>query len=487
MSRKNAVKIKTMVSESSGYHFKSGTDESSYVIASKHGICHKADDCEPYNDGDLDCCKSCRVELDLSSVILYKKRDVRLTSLKVYSFPNNDVAIIQVEEKSSTPLKIGKLEGNKNTFSVFGYKSDSKEPSRLLLNNPEIEGEECYFNIESNAITELVEKSEDLVGMSGSIVIDRNDIDIPVAYSVITTNEESNDLLGDVLQRIDFEEMHEFFGSTIFPQQRCKINLDTSFKNHFETISVVSVNNKLKLSILIPSTKGFPFFNLSPIAKSLTSEFEAILGHNADNKSMLTVSALRVLEQKKTLQPAYKLLASRIVEAMMNAPHIYSTYIDHSHYHHVHLLNDSENGTEFIVSSYGGEGNLSEQLNFTLGQMLYHLNHYAFDASLISERAFLNVKYSPEECEALYEVLFGSNDDDFIRNLSIIHCMDLQFCGVSKGSAIKGQIESLVQQAIDNIEQSTIDLIEQDLNVNLYVVPMNKSNELTELVEELLK
>jgi len=486
MSRKNAVKIKTTVSESSGYHFKSGTDDSSYVIASKHGVCQKADDCVPYNDGELDCCKSCDVKLDLSSVTLHKKRGVSLTYSKVYAFPNNDIAIIQVEEKSSTPLKIGKLKDNESALAAFGYKSDSTDPSRLLLNNPEIEGEECYFNIESNAITELVEKSEDLVGMSGSIVINRNDIDIPVAYSVITTNEESNDLLGDVLQSIDFEEMHEFFGSTIFPKQRCKISLDTNFKNHFKTISTVSVNDKLKLSILIPSKKGFPYFNLNPIAKSLTSEFEAILGHNTDNKSMLTVSALRVLEQKKKLQPAYKLLASRIVESMMNAPHIYSTYIDHTHYHHVHLLNDSDSGAEFIVSSYGGEGNLSEQLNYTLGQMLYHLNHYAFDASLISERAFLNIKYSPEECEALYEVLFGNNDD-FIRNLSIMHCMDLQCCGVSKNSAIEGQIESLVQQAIDNIEQSTIDLIQQELNVNLYVLPMNKCNELTELVEELLK
>ncbi|MGI2038596.1 hypothetical protein ACRN9Z_10970 [Shewanella frigidimarina] len=280
--------------------------------------------------------------------------------------------------------------------------------------------------------------------------------------------------------------MHNFFGSTIFTKQRCKISINTNFKNNFKTISTVSISDKLILSILIPSQKGFPFFNLNPIAKSLTNEFGVILGDNNENKTMLTISALRVLEQKKELQPAYKLLASRIVESMMNAPHIYSTYIDHTHYHHVHMLNDSENGAEFIVSSYGGEENLCEQLNFTLGEMLHQLNHYAFDASLIAERSFLDVKYSQEECEALYEVLFG-NQDDFIRNLSIMHCINLQYHNVPKGSTVEGDIELLVKQAIDKIEQSTLDAIHHELSVNLYILPMNKSNELTELVGELLK
>ncbi|HIF9161005.1 TPA: hypothetical protein ACX6QF_001888 [Photobacterium damselae] len=486
MSRKNAVKIRTLIAESSGYHFKSAADESSYVIASKHGLCQKADDCIPYNEGDLECCKLCDVELDLSSCTFFKKGNVNLTPTKVYSFPYNDIAIIQVKEKSSTPLRIGTLIDGEGSYAAFGYKSDSMAASRLLLNNPEIEGEECYFNLESSVVTELVEKSEDLIGLSGSIVINKNNCDIPVAYSVITTNEESNDVLGELLNSIDFQEMEIFFGSTVFAKRRCKVGIDTSFKEHFKTVSIVSINDKLKFSILIPSKKGFPFFNLNPIAKSLTSEFETILGYNTDNKSMLTVSALRVLEQKKELQPAYKLLASRIVESMMNAPHIYSTYIDHTHYHHVHLLNDSDSGAEFIVSCYGGEGNLSDQLNFSLGQMVHHLNHYAFDASLISERAFLDVKYSQEECEALYEVLFGEHDD-FIRNLSIMHCINLQCCSVSNNSAIESQIELLVQQAISNIDQRTIDLIKQELNVNLYILPMNKGNELTEIVEGLLK
>ncbi|MGI2038597.1 hypothetical protein ACRN9Z_10975 [Shewanella frigidimarina] len=199
MSRKNAIKIKTLIAESSGYHFKSATDDSSYVIASKHGLCHKADDCEPYNNGDPECCKTCDIQLEISSVLLNKKSGSYLTPLKIYSFPNNDIAILQVEEKSTTPLKIGKLEDGKGEFTAFGFKSDSINTSRLLLNNPEVEGDECYYNLESNVVTELIEKSEDLIGMSGSIVINRNNNDIPIAYSIITTNEESNDVLGEQL------------------------------------------------------------------------------------------------------------------------------------------------------------------------------------------------------------------------------------------------------------------------------------------------
>ncbi|OOE76766.1 hypothetical protein BZG25_15500 [Salinivibrio sp. ML198] len=486
MSRRNAVKIKTSISESSGYHFRSSVDDSSYVIASKHGLCHLINDCVPYNDGDPDCCKSCGVKLKLDEVKFHKQKGAALTAESVYSFPNNDLAIVKVKEKSFTPLKIGKLKDNTGLFTAFGYKAEVTDITRLLLNSPEIEGKDCYFNIESNPITELVEKSEGFDGISGSLIIDRNMTDIPIAYSVITTNEESNDLLGEVLYDIDFDELHHFFGTKIFSNNFKKIKLDTSFKKCFKEISKVLVDENLIVSVLVPAKVGHPYFNLNPIAKSLTGEFEAILGHNNENKSMLTVSALRILEQKKELQPAYKLLASRIVESMMNAPHIYSTYIDHSYYHHVHLLNDSENGVEFVVSSYGGEGDLIEQLNNVLGQMVYQINHYAFDAKLISERAFLEVKYTQEECEVLYDILFGEHDE-FIENLSIIYCIDLQSCSIPRHTSLEEYIKSMVKETIDNIDKSIIEAINQGLNVNLYVLPMNKSNELTELVENLLK
>lgn len=443
-------------------------------------------DCVPYNEGEPDCCKSCDVALNLDEVKLQKRTGSLLTAEKVYSFPNNDIAIIKVQEKSFTPLKIGKLQENTGSFTAFGYKAEFTDTTRLLLNSPEIEGKECYFNIESNAITELVEKSESFGGISGSLVIDRNTTDIPIAYSVLTTNEESNDLLGDILYDIDFDELHQFFGTKIFSNSFKKINLDTSFKTYFKEISKVSVDQNLIVSVLVPTNGGHPYFNLNPIAKSLTNEFEAILGNKAENKSMLTVSALRVLEKEQELQPVYKLLASRIVESMMNAPHIYSTYIDHSYYHHVHLLNDSENGIEFVVSSYGGEGDLTAQLNNALGQMVYHINHYAFDAKLISERAFLDVKYTPEECEVLYDVLFGDHDD-LIKNLSIMYCMNLQSCSIPEQASLDDYIKSLVRQAIDNIDKKTIKSINQGLNVSLYVIPMNRRNELTELVESLLK
>ncbi|MFV7758975.1 hypothetical protein ACNPKZ_00285 [Shewanella algae] len=486
MSRRNAVKIQTLIAESSGYHFKSTSDDSSYVIATKHGLCHNASECEPYNEGDPVCCKTCKIELQVSTITLSKKGSLKLTPSKVYSFPNNDIAVIQVEENSSTPLTIGKLEDGKGEFSVFGFKSDSTSSSRLLLNNPEIDDDECYYNIESNPTTELIEKSKDLVGMSGSIVIDRSNSDIPIVYSVITTNEESNDILGEQLESINFEEMHTFFGSNIFCSKPYKINLDTSFKGHFKNISNQSINKNINVSILIPNIKGIPFFNLTPIARALTNEFELILGDNRENKSLLTISALRVLEQKKALQPAYKLLASRIVEAIMDAPHIYSTYIDHAYYHHVHMLNNSKDDAEFIVASYGGEGELGIQINHTLSNMLKELNSYSFNASLIAERSFLDVKYTQQECEMLYKILFG-NENEMIKNISMMHCINLQSYDISKTTDIETQIADIVSQEIDKIDPTIIESIHHEININLYILPMNKSDELTELVGELLK
>ncbi|BDP32886.1 hypothetical protein [Vibrio vulnificus] len=486
MSRKNSVKIVTRIAESSGYHFKSSADDSSYVIASKHGLCHKSDDCGPYNNRVTDCCKSCSVTFDLTDVELRKKDGLKLTAQKIFVFPNNDISIIKVTEKSQTPLKLGKVSENTGSYVAYGYKSEKTEPGRLLLSAPEINDDECYFNIDSFSTPELVEKSEDYYGVSGSLVIDRTTSDIPVAYSVITTNEESNDLSGDLLYDIDFNELHDFFGSKIFSKQRCKVSVDTSFKEHFKEIDAIQVNTSLCVSVLIPTQKGFPHFNLNPIAESLTNEFDLILGSNPKNKAMNTVSALRVLEEKKELLPVYKLLSSRIVESMMNAPHIYSTYIDDSHYHHMHLLNDTENGMSFVISSFGGEGDLTEKFNFALNQMVYNINHYSLSTKLISERAFLDMKYSHEECELLYEVLFGDHSE-VIDNLSIIHCIDLQSSLASNDVPVEEQIKEQVKQAISNIDKMTLNMISQGLNVSLYVIPTNRSNELTEIMESLLK
>lgn len=488
MSRKNSVKIRTETDESSGYHFKSSADDSSYVIASKHGLCKQSDDCEPYNEGANECCKLCSLTLDVANLELRRKDGLELTPQKIYGFPNNDLAIIKVTEKSCTPLKLGKILDGKGSYVAYGYKSDKSEPGRLLLGTPEInkDGDTCYFNIESFSTPELIEKSEDYYGVSGSLVIDRNTSDIPVAYSVITMNEENNDLLGESLFDIDFRELHDFYKSKIFSKQRGKVSVDTSFKEHFKEIESIQVDNNLCVSVLVPTQKGFPHFNLNPIAESLTNEFDLILGNNPKNKAMNTISALRVLEEKKELLPVYKLLSSRIVESMMNAPHIYSTYIDDSHYHHLHLLNDTESGVGFVISSFGGEGDLTEKFNSALNQMVYNINHYALSTKLISERAFLDMKYNHEECELLYEALFGDHCE-IIDNLSIIHCINLQSCLATDDVPVETQIKELVKQAISNIDEMTLNTISQGLNVSLYVVPMNKSNELTEIMEVILK
>ncbi|MCF5888656.1 DUF1837 domain-containing protein [Aeromonas veronii] len=481
MSRKNTVKIITATSESSGYHFKSSEDDSSYVIASKHGLCNLSDDCT------TNCCKSCDVTIDISMLTLYKSNNDRLTPQKIYRFPNNDIAIIQVLEKSFTPLKLGKLEDNLGNFFAFGYKAEKHTPLRLLLNSPEINGDECYFNIEGNSTPELIEKSLDYNGISGSLVIGRDSIDIPTAYSIITTNEENNDLSGDILYDIDFNELHDFFGTRVFSKQRSKLTFDTSFKNNFKKVDSIQVSQYLTVSILVPAERGFPYFNLNPIARALTNELGVVLGHKdkALNKTVLTASALQVLRDQKDKQPVYKLLSSRVAESMMNAPHIYSTYIDHSHYHHVHLLNDSDTGFELMVSSFGGEGDLTDKLNSALEQIIKNINNYSFNSKLISERAFLDMKYSHEECEFLYEILFGEQKE-FINNLAMLHCIDLQLITISTLKPIEEQIKSLVEIAIYNIDSATLNSISHGLNISLYIIPMNKSNELAGLVEEIL-
>lgn len=484
MSRNNAVKIVANNAHSTGYHFKSNEDESSYVITSKHGICKQTGSCDLYLKNVENCCRSCQVEITPDDISLTSKKHKHITAKKVYAFPTADLAIIGVDELSYTPLKLGQLEhSNDAEYVCYGYTEDESEAGRILLGSPELDFETgiCFFNIESFTTPELTEKSDSYNGVSGALVIGRNAQDIAVAYSIIANNEKNNDLSGESLCDLDFDELYKFFNSKLFSSNKDSITVDISLKEHFKELDCFQINDSSNMTILIPAKKGFPYFNLTPIIEKIADEFGVILGTNAKNKTLNNFSALRVIKENRKLRPIYQLFSSRIVEAMLNAPHIYSSYIEDSNYHHMHFMNSGDE-IDFVISAFGGENDLAEDVDKALESMAKNINHYAISSKLIAERAFLNMKYSHQECELLYQVLF-SEKDEVVKNLSIVYCMGVQLSG---DLTFEQHIIKSVKEACENINSETLELIDKGLNVNLFLVPLNEKEELTELMERLL-
>jgi hypothetical protein len=486
MSRANAIKIIANYEHSTGYHFKSSEDKSSYVITSKHGICKETATCVPFNNNDDNCCRTCPVKITTDEIKLISQNEKQLTPQKIYSFPNNDLAIVSVSELSFTPLKIGNTQKNPNNkYVCYGYKGEKLEAGRILLGDAELDAEHgiTYFNIDSFTIPELTEKSESYDGVSGSLVIGADSQDIVVAYSTIVKNEENNDLSGESLAEVNYEELHKFFNSIIFTNNKACISIDTSLSEQFEQLEEYNINESIKVNLLVPINKGFPYFNLNPIVEKLADEFGLVLGTSSKNKTLNSFSALKVLRENRDLKPVYQLFSSRVVEALLNAPHIYSSYINDSNYHHMHYINGSDE-VDFIISGFGGGDDLHNDINLALEKMAKNINNYTISSKLISERSFLNMKFSHQECELLYQVLF-SEEDEVVRNLSIVYCMDVQSC-ISDNILIKERIKRISKEACSKIKQETLQLINKGLSVNLFVIPLNEKNELTELMENLL-
>ncbi|GLR75962.1 hypothetical protein [Aliivibrio sifiae] len=483
MSRENAIKVSVCDAESSGYHFKSSSDNTSFVITSKHGLCHKTDVCEQYQNNDTDSCKECNVELNIEEIEFTTYENNKLTPIKVYSFKNKDMVITSVEEVARNTIKIGKVADG--DYTIYGYKKNNTAVSRVILDKAVIECGVCFFNIYSNSISELVEKSDSYYGISGSLVVKNSIAGECTAVSVITNNESDNDLSGELLFDIDFSILNDYFSCSVFRIPLMTSNIDEEFKSKFNLLSSVNINHKVKLNGLIPRNKGIPRFNLSSIVDSLFSNFDVVLGKSVVHRNLFLMSAINIIKNKRSLDPVSKLLSSKVVESFLHAPHIYSTCIEDSNYHHMHYSVSKTGEIEFLVSNFTGYGDISETINQTLGQIINDINTYSLNSSLITERAFLDKKYSEDECEDIYNILFGNVDKE-IKSISIVHTISLDRLNITKDCNMNECINNIINLAADNIPKNYLDFLDYGITVNVFVIPVNKDNELYDLMEKLI-
>ncbi|HBN5739853.1 TPA: hypothetical protein L3G39_005281, partial [Escherichia coli] len=119
------------------------------------------------------------------------------------------------------------------------------------------------------------------------------------------------------------------------------------------------------------------------------------------------IAASNIILNKSHLEPANKLLTSKLTESILSAPHIYSTSIDDNNYHHIHFKQMTSGDIELIISCYGGGDDLPKDINGTLTELLHNINTYNLNKNSIIERSFLNQKFTDAQCEILYEIFLS--------------------------------------------------------------------------------
>lgn len=486
MSVANCIKIKGLGSESTGYLFKASSCDASFVISSKHGLCHQKTSCEPFKAKTAGCCRQCPVQLSLDTISLENSK-MSLNAIKIFSFPDRDLAITLVEGYSSHPLRIGSEANISSThYYLNAYKQDDTEPGRIMLNFPDKSTDGLiYYNIESNSTPDLVEKSRGYKGVSGALVLEYPASDFPIAHAVVIENGKNNDLVAESLTDIDHEQLNNFFDCIVFHKPAWTIKLDNSIGDYVQEIFRKKVTDEFEVVTYIPSHKGFPHFNLNPIAKFLLIEFNHMLTTNKLSLSQGMYRAGNLLANEEKHEPANKLLTGRLVETYLNAPHLYSTGLTDKYYHHMHYMISPDSNYELAFSNYCGHNNIIEGLNDEIGKVISNFNFYGFNQELFLERSFLNQKLPASECETLFKVLFS--EDKCISTFCLVFTVSLEEYNKNEFASVNDYIISLVNQACAGIDEEILKSLSFGLKLNLLIMPSNKINELSlAIVKELI-
>lgn len=484
MSRKNSVKI-IATEHSSGYHFKASSGSESFVISSKHGLCDIKDVCSLRLNDTNDSCQSCLRDIDLSKVKFFRSGidQNELTPEKIYIFPDRDVVITKVTESAIVPLRIGSLD--KKEYCLYGFKGDDYKPGRIPLNLPELEENFCIFNISTDNTPNLEEKNSSYGGLSGALVIEQKKTDFPVAHAVITDNLPNSDLGGAILHTANLAHLNSFFGCTVFHNSAITNIVNSNVYDNFHLIERVKVTERFSISVLAPKERGFPFFNFNKISESLFSKFYYVFGSFKDSVEKSVLASRNIIVRNVELEPVNKLFSSRLTESYLQAPHVYSTAIDDSNYHHMHFMNKPDGSLKLIVSNYCGADDFEQDLTNSFYKMLDNINCYSMNDRLLLERSYLSKEMDPALSESLYEALMDFNNQP-ITSLCLLYTISLLHYRCPPDTDINKFMVKLVNDASALIDRNYLSKLDYGLEVEIIAVPVNHRTEMSEIFTRLI-
>lgn len=475
MNTNNLIKVKSTENESTGFFFQSYDDKSSFVIATKHGICDKKNKCKPYADSIPHCCRFCSQEFSKNNIDLIHK-ETKLKILKIYYEKNKDLVIIQVSENCTDKLIINqKRESDK--YNIFGFMSAYSGITRLVVDVPVKQDTLIFYNLYSDPTPDLEEKSTNYNGISGSIVFTTHDSH-PVAKGLMIENGNHNDLVAENLDTLNFEEINNFFNCNVFDRTLFNFSLTNNLKDHFDILDKKNIVEELELIIYIPKKKGFPHFNISDISDSIAKEFYQIFLSKEDgNINFLPSKAGFLIVNNKNLNPINKLLSARVAEAYLNAPHLYSTSLTEELYHHTHYLFMND-GYDLAISFFCGHNKLESNIQLNIEKLIENANNYSFNQKLLLERSFLDQNFEKEICDHLFSILF--ENENRIQNFCLVFTISLEFFRESNFTEVTEYIKDIVDKACNNISEETLRMLKFGLNLHVIIIPINKEDEITE-------
>lgn len=310
MNHESLIKVKTLNSESTGYLFLSCDEEKSFVITSKHSICHQKNSCDPYKNKVDGCCRTCPQEFAMKNIHLIQEgTQEKLSISKVFYDKNKDLTIIEVNERATDKLIINE-EIYTESYIARGFNEKDKDWINLDLDKPKLFGSMIHYR-HSSSNPNLVEKKDNFKGISGSVVFTyHQDNYQQIAKALIIHNENHNDFGAESLETLDFDYINIFFECHVFHRKK-DVELDELRlllqKNQEWLLESFSNNKAAKHSFgqpLAPNDPKLP--KLLPRKRLInkihhnlfTEDINFILGKEGVGKSWVTAQSWLFLEDK---------------------------------------------------------------------------------------------------------------------------------------------------------------------------------------------
>ena len=474
MNTNNLIKVKSINDASTGYFFQSYDESKSFIIATKHGICDRKINCEPFKARKSNCCRDCFIEFDFSKLEL-SNNERKHKIKKIYYESNKDIVLIEVSENATIKLNINKKITSDKYFAL-GFMKDDLKVTSLILDYPQLIDTKVNYNLYSDPAPELEEKKESYYGISGTLIFTSHEVK-PVVKGIIIENGNHNDLIAEDLSSLDFERLNSFFECTVFDRTLFEIKLKTDLNEHFEIIHKNKLSNELDLVLYSPKKKGFPHYDLTDICNTISHEFYQIFMPKDGKKDFLPHKAIQLILSNNNLNPINKLLSARVAETYLKAPHLYSTSLNDDLYHHTHYLFIND-GLDMAISLYCGHNSLDINLGLNIEKLILNANNYQFNQKLLLERSFLDQNLEQEICDEIFDILF--NFEERISNFCLIFTLSMEFFYDSEFSEVNDYIVNIVTDACQKINPILLTKLKYGLNLHVIVIPINTENEITD-------
>lgn len=490
----NIVEVNCNNSKSTGYAFKSACNKSKYIITSKHSICLDKKSCVKLLDYTANPCRECIANVAKSEILIVHNKKSFIVN-EFYLSDNADVSILEVNNEILGLNYLTCSPESKERYEIWKY-----DQERILLNAYNIVGDGyALYNVESNVVADLKAKKNVIPGFSGTPVFTEG-VQQPICHSIITDNENLNNVGAEILNKNLLSELSEKSGVVLDKSFSFLSNqVDENFiVDNFQSIHQVVLSNGIVLKIYTCLFNNQFILNkvAEYLVKNLTKNILSPkdIEENTQGDFIFMNALGRFINESSNIYSKSSLLQC-LIESDVFAPTLYKSSSIND-FNSIHLKESFPNKYEFIFTKFYSSESIIESISNGVEDIkkakILDVNN---NSNMMLSDGVLNQSVSSEQAEILSRILRPDCSDDINWNYGLLSTFvpnldddDLfnERNQIKKMDILKSNITRLFLQNKALIDDVFSDKTLRGSDYYLYLIPINYVGELRILMKQII-